>query len=67
MDKSYCQVKDIFGFDTLELSSYLSLFTRSFSFFKNDRFNEIPSVNISISRVNVATVRNKCLIPQDFK
>lgn len=66
MDKSYCQVKDIFGFDTLELSSYLSLFTRSFSFFKNDRLNEIPSVNISI-RVNVATVRNKCLIPQDFK
>lgn len=67
MDKSYCQVKDIFGFDTLELSSYLSLFIRSFSFFKNDRLNEIPSVNISISRVNVATVRNKCLIPQDFK
>lgn len=67
MDKSYCQVKDIFGFDTLELSSYLSLFTRSFSFFKNDRLNEIPSVNISTSRVNVATVRNKCLIPQDFK
>lgn len=66
MDKSYCQVKDIFGFDTLELSSYLSLFTRAFSFFKNDRLNEIPSVNISI-RVNVATVRNKCLIPQDFK